>query len=136
VAQLKAIEAERCTYTLTMSAGKYVTDSAEGIYLATLLNTIGIDSDDVARFRLVANDGANPGAITGKFLFGCTRYYFPNIDVGSMSGAKAVEPMLAYADSWREGGTCEADYTALSEGTCLGCCLGQPALQIVPPASL
>ncbi|MGV8083946.1 MAG: Ig domain-containing protein [Coriobacteriia bacterium] len=120
IAELKAIQNARCTYTLTRSAGNYVTDSAQGIYMTTLLDKLGIVLDEVYAFRFAANDGANPGAITKRFLFDYTRYYFPYFDTGGlMADRQLVMPMLAYADNWREGGTCEEDYSSLNSGTCL-----------------
>ncbi|NTW28214.1 MAG: hypothetical protein HGA39_02470 [Coriobacteriia bacterium] len=120
IAQLRDIQTARCTYTLTRSAGNYVTDSAEGIYLSTLIEQLGVSLNEVYAFRFAANDGANPGAITSRFLFDYTRYYFPYFDTGGlMADRQVVMPMLAFADNWREGGSCEEEYSGLNPGTCL-----------------
>ncbi len=128
VAELQSIETAYCTYSLTLSNGKYVTDSAKGIYLITVLDHIGISLNDVAYFQFAANDGANPGNITKSFLFGYTRYYYPYADWSIDTGAVSVMPMLAYADSWREGGYCTEDYSTLNEGTCFRLLFGSTSL--------
>jgi hypothetical protein len=128
IAELQAIQTVNCTYTLTRSEGRYVTDNAQGIYLATLLEHVGIATEDVAWFRFAANDGANPGAITQGFLFGYARFYFPLVDWGVTNEAEAVAPMLAYADSWHEGGSPAKDYSSLNSGTCLRLLFGSTGL--------
>jgi hypothetical protein len=128
IAELRAIQTVQHTYSLTRDGGRYVTDSAEGIELATLLENQDIEIGDVAWFRFAANDGANPGAITAQFLFGWTRYYFPLVDLGVSNDAVAVPPMLAYADSWREGGSCAPDFSALNGGTCLRLLFGSTGM--------
>ena len=127
IAELQAIENASCTYTLTRSNGRYVTDTAQGIYLSTLLSSMGIAPSDVSHFRFAANDGANPGAIPAGFLFGYTRYYFPFANLGVTTGQVPVAPMLAYADSWKEGGSCEPS-TELNSGTCLRLVFGSTGL--------
>ena len=129
VNELRTIENAYATYTYTKDEGGYVTASACGIYLTTLLKHIGveegaedgIDPDDVYGMRLAANDGANPGLITADFMFQ-PRYYFPNYEFGgNMVGAVNVFAMLAYESDWRDsvhGATASgADYSALDSGT-------------------
>jgi hypothetical protein len=128
IGELQGIQTVSHTYSLTRSDGKYVTDSATGIEMAALLGHLGIDPGDVAWFRFAANDGANPGAITAGFLFGYNRYYFPLADWGVTNGAVSVPPMLAYADSWREGGNCDPDFSSLNNGTCLRLLFGSTGL--------
>ncbi|MGV8082511.1 MAG: hypothetical protein AB2L09_02585 [Coriobacteriia bacterium] len=123
VAQLRAMQSAYSTYTLTKDDGAYVTSSARGIYLTTLLDDLGIATEDVYAFRFSARDGVNPGLITANFLFR-PRYYLPNIEFGgNTSGAKLVFPMLAFESDWREsnkGSTnSNEDYSALNNGTCL-----------------
>lgn len=125
--ELQGIQNVTCTYSLTKSGGLYVTDTASGIYLSTLLEHMGIATSDVLYFQFAANDGANPGKITNSFLFGYERYYFPLANAASTNGQVAVAPMLAYADSWREGGTCEPN-TELNSGTCLRLLFGSTGL--------
>ncbi|MEA5019620.1 MAG: PASTA domain-containing protein [Gordonibacter sp.] len=127
IGALQSIQNASCTYTLTKSGGSYVTDTAQGIYLSTLLDHLSIVTGEVLYFKFAANDGANPGAITNSFLFGYTRYYYPNADGASTAGAVPVAPMLAYADSWREGGTCEPS-SELNSGTCLRLLFGSTGL--------
>ncbi|MDR2109637.1 MAG: Ig-like domain-containing protein, partial [Coriobacteriales bacterium] len=128
VAQLQAIQNVQRTYTLTRSNQKHVTDSATGIDLAELLASQNIAVEDIAHFRLAANDGANPGAIAADFLFGHARYYFPLIEWGSTNEAVAVPAMLAYADSWHDGGSPDEDYSSLNSGTCLRLLFGSTGL--------
>lgn len=127
--ELKALQNVQCVYTLTKSAGDYVTDSAEGIYLSTLLDHLGMSVDDVAYFKFSANDGANPGNITKSFLFDYARYYYPLANWSSTNKQVAVAPMLAYADSWHEGGSCAADYSTLNYGTCFRLVFGSTGLK-------
>ena len=118
--ELKAIESVNATYTLTKSGGSYITDSAQGIYITTLLELIGVDLKDVSHFRFASNDNyANSGSITASALFK-ERFYFPMYEFNrNMFGSVQVFPMLAYADSWHEGGSCDENYDSLNTGTCL-----------------
>jgi hypothetical protein len=128
IEQLQALQSVERTFTLTRSNQKHVTDSAIGIDLAVLLDSQGIAIEDISHFRLAANDGANPGVIPADFLFGYTRYYFPLIDWNVTNQAVAVSPMLAYADSWHEGGSAAENYESLNEGTCLRLLFGSVGL--------
>lgn len=120
VDELRGIETASATYTLTKSGGSYITDSAQGIYLTTLLDTMGVSLNKVSHFRFSSNDNfANSGSITASSLF-MERFYFPLYEFNrNMFGAVQVYPMLAYADSWKEGGSCDADFSSLNSGTCL-----------------
>lgn len=120
IAELRAIQTASCTYTLTKSGGAYVTDSAQGIYLTTLLDELGVRLDEVSHFRFASNDSyANSGSVTAGALF-MARYYFPMYEFErNLFGAMQVYPMLAYADSWKEGGSCDPDFSSLNSGTCL-----------------
>ena len=136
--ELQAIENAQATYTLTRDEGEYITASAQGIYLTTLLAHVrksdgengenggrpsqGIDPDDLYGMRLAANDGVNPGLITADFLFQ-PRYYLPNYEFGANTAdAVLVYPMFAYASDWRDSQKgarkASADYSALDGGTC------------------
>lgn len=100
---LEALGAVTRNYTLTRGNGKYVTDRAHGVPLAKLLVDLKIETDDVAYFTMAANDGANPGRITAKWLLKTTRYYLPNYDIGgSWQGRRQVPTMIALKDSWNE----------------------------------
>ena len=101
--EFEALGAVTRTYTLTRSGGKYVTDTAYGVPIATVLLEFGIDVDDILYFTLAANDGANPGKISAKWLLQTTRYYLPNYDLGgSWQEKEQVPSMLALEDSWTE----------------------------------
>ena len=101
--EFEALGAVTRTYTLTRSGGKYVTDTAYGVPIATILLEFGIDVDDILYFTLAANDGANPGKISAKWLLQTTRYYLPNYDLGgSWQEKEQVPSMLALEDSWTE----------------------------------
>ncbi len=114
--EFKKLGAVTRTYTLTRSSGKYATDKAYGVPIATLLKALKIDVDDIRYFTLKANDGANPGKISAKWLLETTRYYFPNYDLGgSRAGAKQVPSMLALEDSWSENST---ETGQMNSGTC------------------
>lgn len=114
--RFEALGAITRTYTLTKSAGKYVTDRAYGVPIATLLTKLGIDVDDIRYFTLSANDGANPGKISAKWLLKQTRYHFPNYDIGgSKQEAEQVPTMLALKDSWSNN-SMETD--EMNAGTC------------------
>lgn len=121
VDELRAVESAYETYTLTSDTG-YVTSSACGIYLKTLFGLVEADVDDVYGIRLAANDGVNPGLITGSFLFQ-PRYYLPNIEFGGNTvGARLVYPMLAYENNWRDSAKnstdSREDYSTLDGATC------------------
>lgn len=114
--QFAALGAVKRTYTLTRNAGKYATDKAYGVPIATLLAKLKIDVDDIRYFTLKANDGANPGKISAKWLLKQTRYYFPNYDLGgSKQEAKQVPSMLALEDSWSDNST---ETGTMNSGTC------------------
>lgn len=101
VDEFEALGAVTRTYTLTRKGGKYVTDRAYGVPMATLLGDLGIATDDIAHFRLAANDGANPGRLSARYLLKTTRYYLPNYDIGgSWQGKEQVPTMIALKDSW------------------------------------
>ena len=115
-AQFEALGAITQLYTLTQSSGKYVTDKAYGVPIATLLQKMKIDTNDVKYFQMSANDGANPGKITAKWLLKTTRYYYPNYDLGgSKQDKQQVPSMLALKDSWNTNTTETAE---LNDGTC------------------
>lgn len=115
-AQFEALGAITKTYTLTQSSGKYVTDKAYGVPIATLLQKMKIDTDDIKYFMMSANDGANPGKITAKWLLKTTRYYYPNYDLGgSKQGKEQVPSMLALKDSWNLNTTAVGE---MNGGTC------------------
>lgn len=120
IAELRSMETAYATYTLTKSNGSYVTDSAQGIYLTTLFSAVGVSLDKVSHLRFSSTDNyASDGSITASALF-MSRYYFPMYEFGrNPFGSTLVYPMLAYADSWREGGSCDADYSSLNSNTCL-----------------
>lgn len=114
--QFEKLGAVTRSYTLTRSAGRYATDKAYGVPIATLLKALNIDVDDIRYFTLKANDGANPGKISAKWLLKTTRYYFPNYDLGgSKAGAKQVPSMLALEDSWSDNST---ETGEMNSGTC------------------
>lgn len=115
--QFEALGAVTRTYTLTQSSGKYVTDKAYGVPIATLLKSMQIETDDIKYFTMAANDGANPGKITAKWLLKTTRYYYPNYDLGGSRQEKEQVPtMLALKDSWNSNTT---DTSAeMNSGTC------------------
>lgn len=101
VKQFEALGAVTRTYTLTQASGRYVTDKAYGVPIATLLSELGIATDDIKYFTLAANDGANPGKISAKWLLKTARYYLPNFDIGgSWQEKKQVPSMLALEDAW------------------------------------
>ena len=86
---------------MTGKNGTYVTDEAYGVPIATLLLELGIDVDDVSYFTLLANDHANPGKLSAKWLLKTTRYFLPNFDIGgSLAEREQVPTMLALKDSW------------------------------------
>jgi hypothetical protein len=103
------------SYTLTRKGGHYVTERARGVPLARLLNSIKIDADDVSYFTLAANDGANPGRLSARFLLKTNRYYLPNYDLGgSWAEKERVPTMIALADSWNSDTTVTGE---LNSGT-------------------
>lgn len=113
--EFEALGAVTRTYTLTRSGGKYVTDTAYGVPIATLLLEFGVDVDDVLYFTLEANDGANPGKISASWLLETTRYYLPNYDLGgSWQEKEQVPSMLALEDSWTENSVVTGE---MNEGT-------------------
>lgn len=124
VGDLRAIENAQCTYTYTSfnsdtGERNWVTASARGMYLTTLLDLMNVSVDDLYAMRLAANDGVNPGMLTSDFLFH-ERYYWPNYELNcNMIGGKLVFPMIAYESDWREssrGATrCDEDYSGLDE---------------------
>ncbi len=131
VDELRAIQNVESTYTFTKADGAYVTASARGIYLTTLLNMVDVDVDDLYQIELLAND-KNPGPISADFLFRA-RYYFPNYEFGNNTmGATLVYAMLAYESDWRDstlGATnCDENYSALDGGTCLRMMFGSVTL--------
>lgn len=114
--EFAALGAVKRSYTLTRNAGKYATDTAYGVPIATLLAKLKIDVDDIRYFTLKANDGANPGKISATWLLKKTRYYFPNYDLGgSKQEAKQVPSMLALEDSWSDNST---ETGSMNSGTC------------------
>lgn len=128
--ELKAIECATQTYTF-FKGNTYITDTAQGIYLSTLLGLpeLEVAIPDILYFSLAAKDGANPGKITRQFLFDNVRYYYPYAYFGSSQDAVPVAPMLAYADSWKVGGFCDpTPVEDLNPGTCLRLMYGAAAL--------
>lgn len=104
--EFKALGEITRTYTLTRSGGRYVTDRARGVPIATILLKLGISADDISYFTLAANDGANPGRLSAQFLLKTTRYYLPNYDIGgSWQEKEQVPTMIAYEDSWNSDTT-------------------------------
>ncbi|MDR1815174.1 MAG: Ig-like domain-containing protein, partial [Clostridiales Family XIII bacterium] len=93
------------TYSYTILGGsRYGTIRAQGYLFKDVVALEGVDIDDVYQFRFTTADGYdNP--ITSKLLYGSgARYYFPNWDIGSRSGASVVPPMLATSSNlmWGE----------------------------------
>lgn len=115
VKQFKKLGVTTRSYTLTRKGGHYVTERARGVTLARLLNNIKIDADDVSYFTLAANDGANPGRLSSRFLLKTNRYYLPNYDLGgSWAEKERVPTMIALADSWNSDTTVTGE---LNSGT-------------------
>lgn len=114
--EFAALGAVTRTYTMTRGKGRYVTDKAYGVPLATLLEKLKIDTSDIRYFTLKANDGANPGKISASWLLKKTRYYLPNYDIGgSWQGKKQVPTMLALEDSWSDD---SMETGEMNSGTC------------------
>ena len=90
----KRLSTRTNSYTI-MGNGRYGTIRAKGYLFKDIVGLEDISLDDVHQFRFTtADDYDNP--ITTKMLYGSgSRYYFPNWDIGSKSGAKVVPPILA-----------------------------------------
>lgn len=114
--EFAALGAVTRTYTMTRGKGKYVTDKAYGVPIATLLEKLKIDTSDIRYFTFKANDGMNPGKISASWLLKKTRYYLPNYDVGgSWQDKKQVPTMLALKDSWSDD---SVETGEMNSGTC------------------
>jgi hypothetical protein len=98
------------SYTV-LGGTRYGTIRATGYLFKDILALESVDANDVYQYRFTTSDGYdNP--ITSKLLYGSgSRYYFPNWDISSRSGAQVVPPLLAYSSNliW---GVSEVDSTA------------------------
>ncbi len=106
------------TYNYTIMRGfDYGCIRAQGFLFKDVMDLEGIKLEEVYQFRFGTMDGYdNP--VTYQLLYGSgPRYFFPNLDISSKSGATVVPPMLAYSSAtvWNQS---EVDPSlALDDGT-------------------
>lgn len=112
LAEMEGLATMRATYT-AFNSSDYYTMTGRGVPLESLLVNAGIKPSDIKTFAFGTGDwpvGENR-PVTADFVLG-TRYYYPNIDLGSdvrFSGAIPVEPMIAVESNERKGGSTDPD---------------------------
>ena len=111
VAEVEALGTVTQTYTSLGGNGGYYTMTGRGVPLATILNDAGVNMNKATQYNFSSVDSDKMGS--KKFIFGTNRYYYPNIDIGSYSGAVQVYPILALESNQRRGGDTNPDYTLL-----------------------
>ncbi|MDO4183499.1 MAG: Ig-like domain-containing protein [Coriobacteriia bacterium] len=92
------------TYNFTVISGSsYATIRARGFLFKDILALFDTDLSDINQFRFGTADSYD-APVSYDYLFGSTRYYFPDYDIGYTSGGVVVPPLLATANTifWNE----------------------------------
>lgn len=113
--QLEQMEKERQIYTSVNEKGEPEVILAEGIPVTTLIESAGVDFQDVAYLRFFYEDGLD-SSFTKTFLFDRKRYRFPE--------SEEVSPMLAlrYTAGKEKN---QQDWGSLSNQEGMKICYGQ-----------
>ncbi len=75
---------------------RYGTIRAQGYRFTDILSLVNVDLDDILLFRFGTSDNYE-NSISCDYLFGSSRYYFPDYDIGYTLGAETVPTILATA---------------------------------------
>ncbi len=100
----KLLGASKQTNNYTVIGGSgYATIRATGYQFIDVLRFLNCSIDDIKQFRFGTQDSYD-SPVSYDYLFGKTRYWYPNYDIGSTSEAEVVPPLLATANSmhWNE----------------------------------
>lgn len=108
VDDLESLGTVTATYT-ALGGGSYYTITGTGTPLATVLKNAGVNLKGVKRLSFKTADSLDR-PVSYSYIVGSDRYYFPNIDIGSYSGAKQVYPILALESSETKNGSTDPDY--------------------------
>lgn len=102
LAKLLSGSVQTNNYTVIGGNG-YATIRATGYQFIDVLRLLNCDIDDIKQFRFGTQDSYD-SPVSYEYLFGQTRYWFPNYDIGSTAEAVVVPPLLATANSmhWNE----------------------------------
>lgn len=125
-AEVEAMGTEMHTYTAIGSGSSFATASGRGVLFSRVLEAAGANLDGIAYFSFVTADSGSSTygeTVSYNMLFGTTRYYFPNWDVGkNPSGGIVVPPMLAVESNWRWYDSnvrdTSEDYSTMTDDTC------------------
>lgn len=108
VSDLESLGTVTATYT-AIGGGSYYTITGTGTPLAAVLKDAGANLEGVKRLSFKTAD-ALERPVSYRYIVGSDRYYFPNIDIGSYSGAMQVYPILALESSEVKNGSTDPDY--------------------------
>jgi hypothetical protein len=108
VGDLESLGTVTATYT-ALGGGNYYTITGTGTPLATILKDAGVNLKGVKQLSFKTADALDR-PVSYRYIVGSDRYYFPNIDIGSYSGAKQVYPILAIESSEVKNGSTDPDY--------------------------
>lgn len=123
VSSLSALGLNMQAYTQVTSNGSYQTLSAQGVYLSTVMDDLGLKTGEISHFYFSALDGINKAMLSAHYLFDRTGYYYPNADNGWTNGQQAAAPMLAVV-SKAVRNVPSADFSDLGIGSRFRLCLG------------
>lgn len=115
--ELQSMGAVRGAYT-AIKGQSYMTITAEGVPLATILSAAGVNLDGVQSLEFGTADSYGQG-VSWDYIYGSTHYYYPNIwntEVAT-AGAVQVYPIMAWSSKAVTGGSTVADYEGMSEAT-------------------
>ncbi|MDR0514397.1 MAG: Ig-like domain-containing protein, partial [Coriobacteriaceae bacterium] len=115
-AELEAMGASTATYTALGGPKGYFTMTGYGPSFQKVLANAGISDLQAIKSFSFGTADSYAGRPSREFIFGSTRYYFPNIDLGLYTGAVPVQPMIALISNNRAGGDTAPNY-AMNEGT-------------------
>lgn len=111
--QLESMAQVTATYT-ALSDTSYYTMTGRGPALSTVLENAGVNINGMAQINFGTADNIDR-PVSASFVFD-TRYYFPNIDIGSYAGAVQVYPILALESNEVRNGSADPNYD-MSEAT-------------------
>lgn len=123
VSSLSALGISQQAYTQVTGNGSYQTVSARGVYLSSVMDDMGLKTDEISHFYFSALDGINKAMLSAEYIFGRTGYYFPNANHEWLNQRQPAAPMLAVV-SKAVRNVPTADFSDLSEGTRFRLCLG------------
>lgn len=102
------------SYT-ALGGGSYYTMTGRGVPLSTVLANAGVNVAGVKQLAFGTADHIDRPVSYG-YIFGENRYYYPNVDIGSYTGAQQVYPILALESNEVKNASADPNYD-MSEGT-------------------